>query len=178
MVGPSGSGKTTLASNLAAATGLPHTEMDSLWWEAEWTEAGPDRLRDRLRAVVDGAPRWVIDGNYFTVGARDVVWPLADTVVWLDVARGRTIARIVRRSIKRTVARTELWAGNREQLGKILGRDELLRFAWREFPKYRRRYSALQVDPDLAHLEWVRLRTPRDARRWLATVASDRRAGA
>ncbi len=169
MVGPPGSGKTTLATALAERLGLPYVEMDGLWWEANWTEVGEDRLREKLEPIAQ-ADRWVVDGNYFTVGSRDIVWPRADTIVWLDPPKWLAVSRIIRRTVRRSLTRTELWAGNGEQLGTVLGRDELLRFLWREFPKYRNRYSTVADDPQLAHLTIVRLERARDVRRWFTSI--------
>jgi adenylate kinase family enzyme len=171
VVGPSGSGKTTVAAAVARHVGLPHTELDALWWDANWTETGAERFRERLAPVV-AADRWVVDGNYFTVGTRDVAWPRADTIVWLDLTKWRTILRIVRRTIRRSVSGVELWAGtgNREHLRSALGRDELLRFAWRAYPKYRARYAGIREDPALAHLTVIRLGSPRSVRAWLDEI--------
>ncbi len=169
VVGPAGSGKTTLAVALACRLEVPHVEMDALWWEANWTEVGEDRLRERLEPIA-GTDRWVMDGNYFTVGARDIVWPRADTIVWLDPPKWLAVARVIRRTVWRSLTRTELWAGNREHLGTVLGRDQLLRFLWREFPKYRNRYRTIASDPRYAHLTVVHLERGRDVRRWLASI--------
>ena len=108
------------------------------------------------------------------MGMRDVAWPRADTIVWVDLAKWRTIARIVRRTLRRSRSGVELWPGtaNREHLRSALGRDELLRFAWRAYPKYRARYSVIREDPGLAHLTVIRLGTPRSVRAWLEEVAS------
>ena len=42
VVGTSVSGKTTLARSLAGKLGVPHVELDSLYWEADWRTASPD----------------------------------------------------------------------------------------------------------------------------------------
>ena len=76
MVGPPGSGKTTLARAVAVQLGYRHVELDALWWEPNWTEAGSGRFSERAAEAASGE-RWVIDGNYFSVGARDMVWPRA-----------------------------------------------------------------------------------------------------
>lgn len=171
VVGPPGSGKTTVAHRIARMLVLPHVELDSLWWDPNWTEAGAEKFCERVLPVVQG-DSWVVDGNYFSVGARDVIWPRADTVVWLDQARWVTIQRIVRRTLVRSVRRTELWSGNRESIGLALRPDSLIWYAWRNHPKYNRRYEGLDADPSLAHLTWVRLRAPRDVRRWLASLTA------
>jgi adenylate kinase family enzyme len=164
VVGPPGAGKSTLAAAIAGALGYPHIELDGLWWDESWSEAGPDRFRERLDARL--GPTWVVDGNYFANGAREHIWPLADTVVWLDLPRRITFWRVAWRSSTRVVRRTELWNGNRETVRSTLARDSVLWFSWREHPNYGRRYEAVQHDPDLADLTWVRLRSTTEVRRW------------
>jgi adenylate kinase family enzyme len=174
VVGPPGSGKTRVAQWLSARLDDPHVELDSLWWEPHWTEAGSEAFSQRAAEVVAGE-RWIVDGNYFSVGARDVIWPRADTIVWLDHPRWITVPRVVRRTFSRGVRRTALWSGNRESLRLALRPDSIIRYAIREHPKYNRRYEGLDQDASLSHLTWVRLRTPRDVRHWLAAVSTERR---
>jgi len=170
VVGPPGSGKTTVAREIAARLELPHIELDSVWWGPNWTEAGAEIFSERAGKIVTD-DKWVLDGNYFSVGARDVIWPRADTIVWLDLARWVTVPRVVKRTVIRGIRRTELWSGNRESLKLALRPDSIVWFAWRAHPKYNKRYEGLVDDPDLAHLTWVRLRDPRDVRRWVSTLS-------
>lgn len=37
VVGTSGAGKSRLAGQLAAALGVPHVELDALYWGPDWT---------------------------------------------------------------------------------------------------------------------------------------------
>jgi adenylate kinase family enzyme len=169
VVGPPGSGKTTIARRIAARLGLPHVELDSIWWEPNWTEAGAELFSQRAAKVVQG-DAWVLDGNYFSVGARDVIWPRADTIVWLNLGRSVTIPRVVRRTLLRGIRRTELWSGNRESLKLALRPDSIIWFAWKAHPKYNERYEGLTDDPELQHLSWIRLTRPSQVRRWLASL--------
>lgn len=173
VVGPPGSGKSTLADRLADVLGCRHVELDGLWWGPGWTEAEPGAFGEQVRAAT-GAQRWVADGNYFTQGSRDVLWPRADTIIWLDQPRRITVPRVIRRTLSRSLGRKTLWNGNRESLRQILGSGSIIRFAWRAHPGYGARYEGLDVDPDLAHLIWVRLRSPREVRRWLRSLEKDR----
>ena len=171
VVGPPGSGKTTVARNLARSLGCGHVELDALWWEPNWTEAGRERFSERA-AEAAARDRWVIDGNYYSVGARETVWSRADTVVWLDQPRWVTVPRVVWRTMHRAVRRTTLWSGNRESVRLALRPDGSIAYALREHPKYNRRYEGLDGDPALGHLQWVRLRSPREVRQWLSTASA------
>jgi adenylate kinase family enzyme len=170
VVGPPGSGKTTTASEIARRTGSPHIELDALYWEPNWTIAEPEVFRTRVSDAVRGE-QWVTDGNYFTL-SHDITWPRADTIVWLDLPRRTTVRRVVWRTGSRAVLGTELWSGNRESLRMVLGRDEIVRFAWREYPKYARRYAGLMDDHEWSRLHWVRLSSPRAVRTWLRALGT------
>jgi adenylate kinase family enzyme len=89
VVGNSGSGKSTLATRLAAAIGVPHLELDSVFHQPDWTPLRTDEFRQAIGAAVAG-DCWVMDGNYSAV--RPLIWARADTVVWLDLPR-RTVMR-------------------------------------------------------------------------------------
>src|SRR2546423_2625807 len=85
VVGTSGSGKTTIAVRLARALGVPHVELDALQHGRDWEQATDTQLRERAAGATTG-DGWVVDGNYSAV--RDVVWPRATAVIWLDYDRG------------------------------------------------------------------------------------------
>ena len=170
VVGAPGSGKTTTATGIARRLGLPRVELDALHWGPGWTPVDNEILRDRLRAAVAG-DAWVVDGNYFSLGSADIVWPRADTIVFLDLPRRTVMRRVLTRSLRRATLRTELWAGNRESIRNLFfARDSLLWFTWTEYPKYPNRYRALERSPAWSHLQWIRLDSGRAAREWLRTV--------
>ncbi len=165
VVGTSGSGKTTFARALARRLCAPCVELDALHWEPNWTEVTPEVMRARVAAAVAGE-RWVIDGNYSV--SRDIVWARADTIVWLDFSRAVATWRIVSRSLSRLVRRTELWGGNRESLRELVTRDSVVWWSMSTYARRRRDYPALLAGQ--RQLEVVRLRTPREADRWLRSL--------
>src|SRR3954452_5746790 len=101
ILGRTGSGKTTLARQLAAALHVPHVELDSLYFGPEFSTAPLPLLRERTSAAIAG-DRWVTDGNKRAV--RDLVWPRADTVVWLDYPLVVTLWSLARRARRRTAS--------------------------------------------------------------------------
>lgn len=167
MVGTSGSGKSTLAAALSARMGVPHVELDAIRHQPGWVELENGVMRERVREAV-AAPAWVVDGNYSAV--RDVVWPAADTLVWLDLPLGLTMLRLVRRTWRRWRTAEVLWNGNREVVLNHLKWDGLFLWALRTRGKLRRAYS--QVGHTHPHLRLVRLRTPAEVEAWLASAPS------
>jgi adenylate kinase family enzyme len=135
VVGGPGSGKSTVAAVLAQRLAAPHVELDQLWWDADWTPAGRAALRERLAHHI-ASNRWVVDGNYIDEVA-DLVWPRADTIVWLDLPRRVAVRRAVLRSASRWATRTDLWNGNRERLA-VLSPPSVARLH-RRWPTYSER---------------------------------------
>ena len=169
VVGSTGSGKSALAAELASRLGVPHVELDVLFWEPDWVTAPTEVFRQRVAAAVEGGG-WVADGNY-TSRARDLVWARAQTIVWLDYPFAVTGWRLLRRTVGRVARREELWSGNRESLRKsFASRDSILLWFLQNFRRVRRQYGAVLHDPAYAHLTFVRLPSPRAAERWLAGV--------
>lgn len=169
VIGNTGSGKTTLAAALAARTGMRHVEMDALWWQAGWTESDPQVFRQRLAdATAEGS--WVACGNYHSHSA-DLLWPRADTIIWLDYPLPLVLWRLLRRTVRRASRTEELWNGNRERWGAMFARDSLFVWAVKSRRKHRARYPGLFAGQETAHAETVRLRSPRATKRWLAAVS-------
>ncbi len=164
--GTTGSGKTTLAGEIASIVGAPHVEMDALHWEPNWTEAPPDVFRERTAAALTGE-RWVVDGNYSV--ARDLTWSAADLLVWLDYSIARIYWQLLRRTTKRVRTQEELWAGNRERLRTaFFSRESLFVWALKTHWKRRRMWPPLLADAQYAQLRFVRIRSSRELRAFVA----------
>jgi adenylate kinase family enzyme len=171
-VGCSGSGKTTLARSLARTLDAPHIELDAIFHQPGWTPLDDETFKARVGDAT-AAPRWVIDGNYSVV--RDIVWQRADTVVWFDLSFAVVMSRTIRRTVRRVATRQELWNGNKEPWSNLLSwKPEKSIIAWSatRHRVYRQRYRDAEQDPRWAGLDFVRLRTQREADAFLAGVTA------
>lgn len=147
---------------------MPFLELDSLRHQAGWVELPDDEFRARTAAVVAG-DGWVVDGNYSAV--RELVRERVTHIVWLDLPRWRVMLQIVPRTVGRIAGRRELWNGNREQWRNLLTRDpreNIILWAWTTHARRRREYTE-QLDE-----RWVRLRSRREVRAWLAGLQRGR----
>lgn len=166
VVGTTGSGMTTLVRRLAQFFGIPHVELDALYWGPDWTPVPTAVFRERTAQVLSG-DRWVVDSNQGKV--RDIIWGWADTVVWPDYALPVILGQLVWRTLRRIVTREELSSGSRERLRAQLGRDSVLLWALRTYRRRREEYPALLNGPEYAHLAVIHLRSPRATNDWLSS---------
>ena len=168
VVGSTGSGKTTLAAYLARRMGVPHIELDALHWAPNWTEVPDELLRERVEQASAG-DGWVADGNYNAV--RDILWPRAEMVVWLDYTLPRILWRLTVRTFFRVARREELWNGNRESVRTwLFSRDSLYLWALQTYGKRRKDYPIAFAKPEHSHLKVLHFRTPRATNAWLRTL--------
>lgn len=169
--GTSGSGKSILSRRLADILGARYVELDAFQHLPRWQV----RALDEFRALVSDAilaDSWVIDGNYKKV--RDLVWPLADTIVFLDYPLPIILSRLTWRTFRRGLFREELWQGNRESIWRhfFVPKDSLY---WWVLSTYRRRRAEAHVamtEQLAAGKNYLLFRHPREADAWLRTIES------
>lgn len=145
VVGPSCSGKTTLAAELARRIGCPFVELDALFWKPGWTPPPDDEFRENLVAAHSGEA-WVSAGNYLR-HTRHLTWPLADTIIWLDFPL-------------RITTPLKLWSPN----------DSLIAYNASQHRKHRATFEQAMVEAEAAGKRFLRLRSPRAVRHWLARL--------
>lgn len=170
IIGRTGSGKTTLARELAAVLGRPHVELDALYFGPDFSTVPLPILRERTVAAIAGE-YWVTDGNKSAV--RDLVWPRADTIIWLDYSIMVSLWRLGRRALRRASVMQAQASKVGMQSGlprQFFSAAKGVLTAFRSHIGQRREYPKLFARPENQHLAVVRLRSPQDTRHWLARV--------
>ena len=169
ILGRTGSGKTTLGRELAASIGVPHVELDALYFGPNFSTVPLSLLRERTSAAIAGHC-WVTDGNKSAV--RDLVWPRADTVVWLEYPLVVSLWRLGKRALRRTsmLKAQDVEGGHASLPGQLVSGTKGVLTALRSHRGQRREYPLLFAEPQNQHLAVVRLRSPRATRDWLARV--------
>ena len=172
VIGSTGSGKTTFAREVARRLGVPYVELDALNWGPNWSMVPVGVFKERVARAAEG-DAWVIDGNYAGRGARNLVWPRADTVIWLDPPLTVILARLFARAVRRSRTREELWpgTGNRETLrNQFLSRDSLFLWALKTHRRRRRELPLILARPEHAHHLVHRFRRSAEAATWLSRL--------
>jgi adenylate kinase family enzyme len=160
VVGTSCAGKTTFARQLAGILECRTVQLDELYWDANWTPK-PTAEFVRLTDRATTGSHWVVDGNYRQV--RDIVWPRATAIVWLNLGFARVFSRALRRTVARAISGESIYAGNRESLRRaFLSRESILLWVLNTYWDRRRHYRVLQASSEGGGLRWIELRRPAD----------------
>lgn len=176
IIGRTGSGKTTLARELSATLGVPHVELDSLYFGPNFSTVPLPVLRERTTTAIS-REQWVTDGNKSAV--RDLVWPRADTIIWLDYPLVVSLWRLGKRALWRTSVLKEQTkkTGKKSNLPQqfIAGAKGVL-MALRSHRDQRREFPILFAKPENKHLAIVRLNSPEATQRWLERIKAKTKA--
>ena len=167
--GTTGSGKTTVAARIARCLGVPHIELDAIFWLPDWTKQPLDDFIDEVTSLLKSHQNgWVCDGNYSRV--RDIILPQADTVVWLRLPFRVIFWRLLKRTVSRAWTGETLWGTNRESLWQaFFSRDSLLLYAITS--RHRHRKGIRQSLNEIPHQAKVyELRTTREVETFIASL--------
>ena len=167
VIGVTSSGKSTLAETLAKRFDLNFIELDALHWEPNWQGAPLDVFRARVeKATLE--EKWIVAGNYHVV--RDLIWPKAETIIWLDYPFLTVLWQLSRRTFLRWWTREILWGTNREpfwQHFKLWSQESLFHWLFKTYWRRNREIPMLLSQPDHQHLKLIRFKTPEETKVWL-----------
>lgn len=167
VVGVTGSGKSLLAEKLARRFNLDYIELDALYWKPGWVESSDEEFRTSVEAATH-SPGWVLAGNYGKV--RDIVWPRAQALIWLDYPFHLVLWRLWRRTWRRWRKKELLWGTNYEKLFpqfKIWSKESLFNWLVQSYAGHKRQYPQLFSRPEYSHLIVYQFKRPGDTEKWL-----------
>ena len=170
IVGTTSSGKSTLAETLANKLNSDFIELDALHWEPNWSEAPLNVFRERVDKATHAA-KWVVAGNYRVV--RDIVWPKAEAVIWLDYSLWRIFRQLTRRTFTRWWKQELLWGTNYENLWnhlKLWSDESLFHWLFKTYWRRKREYPLLFKLPEHQHLKVIHLKHPKETEKWLSAL--------
>jgi hypothetical protein len=159
VVGAVGAGKSSLARALAQRAHLPYVELDSLRYQADWTQVADQTFFDEVVRNAGGS-EWVIDGNDELT--RDIVWIRAQVLIWVDFPLRIVLWRLLKRTAQRMMTGEVFANGNRESFWRLLGPNSIVLWAIRSHRPRRRSFEQLLATPRYAHLRVLRLRSQRE----------------
>lgn len=170
VVGVTSSGKSTLAEKLAKRFDMCYIELDALYWEPNWQAAPLEIFRARVEKAMQ-AEKWIVAGNYHVV--RDLIWPKAEAIIWLDYPLMTVLWQLTRRSFKRWWTRELLWGTNREPIWthfKLWSKESLYNWLFQTYWRRKREYPLLFSQPAHQHLKILRLKNPKETEAWLGRL--------
>ena len=165
VAGAPGAGKSTLARQIATRLALPYVELDALHHGPQW-QPRPTFRSDIVTLAAQH--EWVTEWQYSL--ARPLLAERADALIFLDLPRWLITSRIIRRTLRRALRRTELWNGLREPpLRTILNDpDHIVRWTVRTHSEHAPRVRALaEHRPELA-IVWLSSR--RELNAWTGAL--------
>ena len=162
IIGSGGAGKSTFARELGEILGVTPTHLDVHYWRPGWQETPRDEWTEVQKNLLAGE-RWIVDGDYG--GTMDLRLSAADTVIFLDMPRLLCVWRVLKRVVTyRKSARPDMAPGCRERLNW-----PFLAFVW-NYPRKRRPEVLRRLEHHAPAKTVVRLETPRQVRRFLASL--------
>lgn len=154
---------------IAQLIGVPHIELDAVFWLPEWKEKLLEQFREDVSSILnENTGGWVFDGNYGRV--RDLILPLADTVVWLRLPFWVVFWNLFKRTISRARNKEILWDSNRESWQKAFFRvDSLFLYVIKNWKRYTRKITQdLNEIPHQASV--IELHSLKEIESFLATL--------
>ena len=169
IIGTSGSGKTILAKNLSLYLNIRYIELDSYYHGSNWKQVDIDVFRQNILDTTNGIDSWIIDGNYLDL--RDLIWPKADLIIWLDYPFYIVFTRLIKRTIQRFINKEILWNGNTENFfNKLFTKKSILLWAFKTHWKNRREFQTILVDTNEYNNKFIRIKKSIEIKELLSLI--------
>ncbi|MBL4942305.1 MAG: adenylate kinase [Colwellia sp.] len=156
VIGSSCSGKSTFSQYLAKKSEVEYIELDQLHWLPNWKERPDEEFRELVNKATSSSS-WIVDGNYSV--ARDIVWPRATKIIWLNHSFSLVLYRSITRSIVRSATKKKLFAGNVESFKQtFFSRDSIILWVLKTYHNKRKSYFKLLKQIEAKGTEVIELK--------------------
>lgn len=169
IIGTSCSGKTTFAEKLSSVINIQHIQLDELHWLPRWQERDDAEFRQLTRQAVQG-DNWVLDGNYSIT--RDIVWPRATIIIWLNYPLLLVFYQAIKRSIIRAVTKKTVCAGNTESLRQtFFSKDSMILYVLQTHQKRQKQYPQILANEANKNTQIIVCKSRREAELILSKIS-------
>jgi len=172
VVGVTGSGKSRLAEILAQKLGLNFIDLDALYWKPDWVDSEDEEFQEKVAAATR-ASDWALAGNYSKL--RNIIWPRAEAIVWLDYPFLLVFGRLCQRTLQRWWTHESLWGTNYERLlpqFKFWSKESLFYWQVRSYRRHKRFYPQSFARPENSHLKVLHFKQPGETEEWLVSLTT------
>jgi adenylate kinase family enzyme len=172
IVGASGAGKSSLAEELSCILRIPCFELDG--------STEQDRPESDLQAYVHriaGLEAWIVPADYTSI--RQILWPRAEAILWLDYPLPFALTRLARREftvylIQKVFVRqtySNFWM-------KYLNKLQAFRRAFYMHRRNRRNLLSLLQQKEFTHIVLLRFKKPAQTSAWVSELKNTARKAA
>lgn len=170
MIGGSiGAGKSTLAKALSKKLNIEHTELDSFYWLPNWQVRPADQMRELINKTTS-ADSWIICGNFNAF--KEITLDRADMIIWLDYPLFVCLWQAFKRSWHNIYTQQKCCNGNQDTWQHLFfSKNSIVLWLIRTFRRRNKRYTAIMQDPFYENKTFVRLKSHKEAEKWLASLA-------
>ena len=90
-------------------------------------------------------------------------------MIWLDLPFPVNLYRSLKRAVQRVASGQNLWpdSNNQESLRQMFGKDSIVWWMVKTHGQNRKKYTRMMQSPEYQHIRWIRLRTAKEAQRFL-----------
>jgi len=170
IIGTTCTGKSTLGKKLEEITKVKWYDLDDFYWLPNWVEKDAAEMIADVKTTILTKDRWIISGNYNSK-MKDVIWPEADTIIWLDYTITTIIFRWIKRTIRRVFTREKVCNGNIETfyMAFLNWDNNLLRWIFKTYWKRKEKYSNWNKN-QFSRLNWIVLKSQKEYNLWLTKI--------
>lgn len=172
IVGCSCTGKTSTGRLIEKELGLPHTDIDDLFWKPDWNGSTDEELSSKLEEVTS-KEKWCLVGNYGRT--NHITWPKADLIVWLNFPFPVVFRQSLYRTLKRIYTGEDICNGNKETFFKqFFTRESIIWWVIKTYKTNFERYNTRKKEKTYGDLPILEFYNHYEVRDWVESLKNQK----